>query len=64
VLLLAVASRSRRAVRRGMTTPEEGTTKTVTADLRKLRQAVAVEVVLSVVVLALAALLTVTPPGG
>jgi copper transport protein len=63
-LLLAVASRSRRAVRRGMTAPEAGTTKTVTTNLRTLRQAVAVEVVLSVVVLALAALLTVTPPGG
>ncbi|MFI5588027.1 copper resistance CopC/CopD family protein [Amycolatopsis sp. NPDC051758] len=63
-LLLAVASRSRRVVRRGMTAPEEGATKTVTNNLRKLRQAVAVEVVLSVVVLALAALLTVTPPGG
>ncbi|MEU8639251.1 copper resistance protein CopC [Amycolatopsis sp. NPDC048633] len=63
-LLLAVASRSRRAVRRGLTGPAEGTTKTVTADLRRLRQAVAVEVLLSVVVLALAAMLTVTPPGG
>ena len=63
-LLLAVASRSRRVVRRGMTAPEAGATKTVTTNLRKLRQAVAVEVVLSVVVLALAALLTVTPPGG
>ncbi|MGW4528426.1 copper resistance CopC/CopD family protein [Amycolatopsis sp. NPDC004378] len=62
--LLAVASRSRRAVRRSMTGPPEGTTKTVTADLRRLRQAVAVEVLLSVVVLALAAMLTVTPPGG
>jgi len=63
-LLLAVASRSRRAVRRGLTGPAEGTTKTVTANLRRLRQAVAVEVLLSVVVLALAAMLTVTPPGG
>jgi copper transport protein len=62
--LLAVASRSRRAVRRGLGGPPGGTTKTVTADLRRLRQAVAVEVLLSVVVLALAALLTVTPPGG
>lgn len=63
-VLLAVASRSRRVVRRGMTGSAEGTTKTVTTDLRRLRQAVAVEVVLSVVVLALAAMLTVTPPGG
>ncbi|MBE1502070.1 copper transport protein [Amycolatopsis lexingtonensis] len=62
--LLAVASRSRAAVRRSMTEPAEGTTKTVTANLRRLRGAVAVEVLLSVVVLALAALLTVTPPGG
>ncbi|MER6797227.1 CopD family protein, partial [Amycolatopsis mediterranei] len=63
-VLLAVASRSRAAVRRGLTTSPEGTTRTVTADLRRLRQAVAAEVVLSAVVLALAALLTVTPPGG
>ncbi|WP_328617966.1 copper resistance protein CopC [Amycolatopsis sp. NBC_00355] len=63
-LLLVVASRSRRVVRRGMTAPAEGATKTVTTNLRRLRQAVVVEVVLSVVVLALAALLTVTPPGG
>ncbi|WP_020645483.1 copper resistance CopC/CopD family protein [Amycolatopsis balhimycina] len=64
-VLLAVASRSRRAVRRSLTAaPAEGATKTMTADLRRLRQAVAVEVLLSVVVLALAALLTVTPPGG
>ncbi|MBE8522970.1 copper resistance protein CopC/CopD [Amycolatopsis sp. H6(2020)] len=62
-LLLAVASRSRRAVRGGLTGPGSGTT-TVTTDLRRLRQAVAVEVLLGVVVLALAALLTVTPPGG
>ncbi|WP_318306402.1 copper resistance CopC/CopD family protein [Amycolatopsis solani] len=60
--LLAVASRSRAAVRRSVGEPPEGTTKTVT--LRRLRGAVAVEVLLSVVVLALAALLTVTPPGG
>ncbi|NBH08247.1 CopD family protein, partial [Amycolatopsis sp. SID8362] len=60
--LLAVASRSRAAVRRSVGEPAEGTTKTVT--LRRLRTAVAVEVLLSVVVLALAALLTVTPPGG
>ncbi|UOX89454.1 copper resistance protein CopC/CopD [Amycolatopsis sp. FBCC-B4732] len=60
--LLAVASRSRAAVRRSVAEPAEGTTKTVT--LRRLRGAVAVEVLLSVVVLALAALLTVTPPGG
>ncbi|WIX84555.1 copper resistance protein CopC [Amycolatopsis sp. DG1A-15b] len=63
-VLLAVAARSRAAVRRGLTTPPKGTTGTVTADLRRLRQAVAAEVVLSAVVLALAALLTVTPPGG
>ncbi|OXM59397.1 copper resistance CopC/CopD family protein [Amycolatopsis vastitatis] len=64
-VLLAVASRSRRAVRRSLTeAPAEGTTKTVTADLRRLRQAVVVEVLLGVVVLALAALLTVTPPSG
>jgi len=62
-VLLAVASRSRRVVRRSLAGSPGGTT-TVTADLRKLRQAVAVEVLLSVVVLALAALLTVTPPGG
>ncbi|MEU7787818.1 copper resistance protein CopC [Amycolatopsis sp. NPDC049159] len=62
--LLAVASRSRAAVRRSMTERGEGTTKTVTANLRRLRAAVAIEVLLSVVVLALAALLTVTPPGG
>ena len=64
-VLLAVASRSRRAVRRSMAERPEGTvTTTVTANLRGLRQAVAVEVLLSTVVLALAALLTVTPPGG
>jgi copper transport protein len=63
-LLLAVASRSRRAVRRGLTAPAVAGTTTVTADLRRLRLAVAAEVLLSVVVLALAALLTVTPPGG
>jgi copper transport protein len=62
-LLLAVASRSRRAVQRGLSGPDTGTT-TVTASLRRLRQAVAAEVLLSTVVLALAALLTVTPPGG
>jgi copper transport protein len=62
--LLVVASRSRRVVRRSMTAQPDGTTKTLTTDLRRLRQAVAVEVVLSVGVLALAALLTVTPPGG
>ncbi|MGW3967646.1 copper resistance CopC/CopD family protein [Amycolatopsis sp. NPDC005003] len=60
--LLAVASRSRRAVHQSMVPVAEGTT--ITADLRRLRQAVVVEVLLSVVVLALAALLTVTPPGG
>ncbi|MFJ7219544.1 copper resistance CopC/CopD family protein [Amycolatopsis sp. NPDC098790] len=59
--LLAVASRSRRAVRVGMAPTAEGTT--ITADLRRLRQAVAVEVLLSVVVLALAAMLTVHAPG-
>ncbi|WP_410642141.1 copper resistance CopC/CopD family protein [Amycolatopsis sp. lyj-346] len=63
-VLLAVASRSRRAVHRGLRVPAAGGGTTVTSDLRKLRVAVAVEVVLSVVVLALAALLTVTPPGG
>ncbi|MFC5090256.1 copper resistance CopC/CopD family protein [Amycolatopsis plumensis] len=62
-LLLVVASRSRRVVHRSLAVPPSGTT-TVTADLRRLRQAVAVEVLLSTVVLALAALLTVTPPGG
>jgi copper transport protein len=63
-VLLAVASRSRRTVRRSLAAPAEGTTRTVTADLRRLRQAVVAEVLLSVVVLALAALLTVTPPSG
>ncbi|WP_103352552.1 copper resistance CopC/CopD family protein [Amycolatopsis sp. CA-128772] len=64
-VLLAVASRSRRAVHRSLTgTAEKGATKTVAASLHRLRLAVAVEVVLSVGVLALAALLTVTPPGG
>ncbi|MEU0793611.1 copper resistance protein CopC [Amycolatopsis sp. NPDC005961] len=64
-LLLAVASRSRQVVKRSLTTSASTSAGTVvTADLRKLRQAVAVEVLLSVVVLALAALLTVTPPGG
>ncbi|MEV7097732.1 CopD family protein [Amycolatopsis sp. NPDC051045] len=62
-LLLAVASRSRRAVQRSLSGPGPGTT-TITADLRRLRQAVAVEVLLSTVVLALAAVLTVTPPAG
>ncbi|HET6712001.1 copper resistance D family protein, partial [Amycolatopsis sp.] len=62
-LLLAVASRSRRLVQRGLTNPEPGTTKVAT-DLRKLRLAVTAEVAISVVVLALAALLTVTPPAG
>ncbi|RSD10920.1 copper resistance CopC/CopD family protein [Amycolatopsis eburnea] len=60
--LLAVASRSRAAVRRSVGEPAEGTTKTLS--LRRLRTAVAAEVLLSVVVLAVAALLTVTPPGG
>ncbi|MEV6832659.1 copper resistance protein CopC [Amycolatopsis sp. NPDC051102] len=64
-LLLAVASRSRRAVQQSLTeAPAEGTTKTVATSLQRLRLAVGVEVLLSVVVLALAALLTVTPPGG
>ncbi|MCR6483553.1 copper resistance protein CopC/CopD [Amycolatopsis sp. OK19-0408] len=63
-LLLAVASRSRRVVRRSLPEPTGGGTATVTTDLRKLRLAVGTEVLLSVVVLALAALLTVTPPGG
>jgi copper transport protein len=62
--LLAVASRSRRVVRRSMAGRPAETTLTLTADLRRLRQAVAVEVLLSTVVLALAALLSVTPPGG
>jgi copper transport protein len=62
--LLAVASRSRRAVRRSMATRGEETTVTITSNLRRLRKAVAAEVALSTVVLALAALLTVTPPGG
>ncbi|EOD67354.1 copper resistance CopC/CopD family protein [Amycolatopsis vancoresmycina] len=61
--LLAVASRSRRAVHEGLTgTRGAGATKT--ASLHRLRVAVTVEVLLSAVVLALAALLTVTPPGG
>ncbi|MDQ7806698.1 copper resistance protein CopC [Amycolatopsis sp. A133] len=64
VLLLAVASRSRRVVQRGLAAPGAGATATVTADLRRLRLAVAAEVVLSTLVLGLAALLTVTPPGG
>ncbi|KDN18844.1 copper resistance CopC/CopD family protein [Amycolatopsis rifamycinica] len=64
VVLLAVASRSRRAVHRGRPAGAVGGTATVAVDLRKLRVAVVVEVLLSVVVLALAALLTVTPPGG
>ncbi|WP_410569669.1 copper resistance CopC/CopD family protein [Amycolatopsis sp. cmx-4-61] len=63
-LLLAVASRSRRVVQRGLAASKPAAATTVTADLRRLRQAVAAEVVISVVVLALAALLTVTPPGG
>ncbi|WP_410589897.1 copper resistance CopC/CopD family protein [Amycolatopsis sp. lyj-23] len=63
-LLLAVASRSRRVVQRGLAVPGPSSGTTITTDLRKLRQAVAVEVLLSVVVLALAALLTVTAPGG
>ncbi|QKV75151.1 copper resistance CopC/CopD family protein [Amycolatopsis sp. Hca4] len=63
-LLLAVASRSRRVVQRGLAASEPAGATTVTADLRRLRQAVVAEVVISVVVLALAALLAVTPPGG
>ncbi|MEV6446258.1 CopD family protein [Amycolatopsis sp. NPDC051716] len=63
-VLLAVASRSRRAVREGLTKRDEGATKTATTQLRRLRQTVAAEVVLGAVVLALAAFLTVTPPGG
>ncbi|WIV52725.1 copper resistance CopC/CopD family protein [Amycolatopsis nalaikhensis] len=65
-VLLAVASRSRRAVRRGLagSSSASGDTAVVTADVRKLRLAVGAEVLLSAVVLALAALLTVTPPGG
>jgi copper transport protein len=62
-VLLAVASRSRRAVHEGLTGPS-GAGATKTATLHRLRRAVVVEVLLSVVVLALAALLTVTPPGG
>jgi len=61
-VLLGVASRSRRMVRRGFAVSAGGTA--VATDLRKLRVAVGAEVLLSVVVLALAALLTVTPPGG
>ncbi len=61
--LLAVASRSRRAVRR-IAAPSPGGTATLTTDLRRLRRAVTAEVLLSAVVLALAALLVVTPPGG
>ncbi len=61
--LLAVASRSRRAVHR-IAAPAPGGTATLTTDLRRLRLAVTTEVLLSVVVLALAAFLTVTPPGG
>ncbi len=62
--LLAVASRSRRAVRRGFAAPAAEAGTVATTDLRRLRVAVGAEVVMSVVVLALAALLTVTPPGG
>lgn len=59
--LLAVASRSRRAL---SSRPAPGPTATLTTNLRRLRLAVTAEVLLSAVVLALAALLTVTPPGG
>jgi copper transport protein len=62
-ILLAVASRSRRAVR-GLAAPAPGDTATLTSNLRRLRLAVTAEVLLSAVVLALAALLTVTSPGG
>ncbi|MET8853775.1 copper resistance protein CopC [Amycolatopsis sp. NPDC004625] len=61
--LLAVASRSRRAVHESLTGAGGGGT-TKTASITRLRRAVVVEVLLSAVVLALAALLTVTPPGG
>jgi copper transport protein len=62
--LLAVARVSRRAVQRGITASSSGGSATVTADLRRLRLAVGTEVVLSVLVLGLAAVLTVTSPGG
>ncbi len=63
--LLTVANVARRAVLRGVAGPSEGGgTAVVTAELRRLRLAVTTEVALASVVLALAAVLSATPPGG
>jgi copper transport protein len=64
-VLLTVANVARRAVLRGVAGPSAGGgTAVVTADLRRLRLAVTTEVALASVVLALAAVLSATPPGG
>ncbi|WP_329043996.1 copper resistance protein CopC/CopD [Amycolatopsis sp. NBC_01488] len=66
VALLAVANTARRAVQRGVTADRTGGggTAVLTSQLRRLRLAVTAEVTLASVVLALAAVLTASPPGG
>ncbi|MFJ9785532.1 copper resistance CopC/CopD family protein [Amycolatopsis sp. NPDC101161] len=61
--LLLVANVARRAVQRGVTGGDGGTA-VLTVELRRLRLAVTAEVALASVVLALAAVLSATPPGG
>ncbi|SEF33386.1 copper transport protein [Amycolatopsis pretoriensis] len=63
-VLLVVANVARRAVLKGMSSGGEGDTAVLTTELRRLRLAVTTEVALASVVLALAAVLTATPPGG
>ncbi|MGK3202392.1 copper resistance CopC/CopD family protein [Amycolatopsis sp. MEPSY49] len=62
-VLLLVANVARRAVLRGVP-DSEGGTAVLTTELRRLRLAVTTEVALASVVLALAAVLSATPPGG
>ncbi|MEV4150712.1 copper resistance protein CopC [Amycolatopsis sp. NPDC049691] len=62
-VLLLVANVARRAVLKGVAGGEGGTA-VLTTELRRLRLAVTTEVALASVVLALAAVLSATPPGG
>ncbi|MEQ0565911.1 copper resistance protein CopC [Amycolatopsis sp. NEAU-NG30] len=62
VILLPVANAARKAVLSGVGGP--GRRAVATANLTRLRLAVTTEVILAAVVLALAAVLTATPPGG
>lgn len=64
-VLLAVANVARRTVQRGVPRAGDGGgTAVLTTDLRRLRLVVVIEVVLATVVLGLAAILSVTSPGG